>query len=168
MQFPLVDLLRVRELRENRRKDVLRGAQAQLEQARQLAHSEKRRLEEFTVYRQAEEAGLYGKLSASVVRTRHLRDLRHEIFSLRSTQLAKEQKVGKVEEEVRQAGLELEGAQEAYQMASRALEKLLRQQEIWVEEWTRQDASTQEKELEELLIRRIQGEEENEDVDEAS
>jgi hypothetical protein len=150
MEFPLSDLLKIRERRENRRQELLRVAQVKLAQAKQNATEEKRRMERYTEYREKEEDRLYQALKGKSIQKQQLRDLDQQVSLLRAEQLNQQKVLDTAEASVDQVNDEVDTARREYTRAATALEKINTQKGIWLEEWKISEVRAQDNELDDV------------------
>ncbi len=150
--YLLQDLVRVRELREDRASKALTKAQRVVEAAKQKLHQKLKELEEYREWRIQEEDRLIQSIMLKKVKLGEITDLRLEIAALREKELEHFDAVKKAEGELDRALEALELARKAHIRAIQELEKLLEHREAWQDEMKREAERLEELELEDFSM----------------
>ncbi len=151
--YPLRDLLRIRELRENAAAGEMARKRHDLQAAEQTLEDRKAELRDYIAWRYREEDRLYAEVKGKAVHGRELEAYRDRIVEMRQYQPILEEKVTKAEEFREQAEKALERAREAFQQAVKEKMKLEEHRKRWLHEQTRLLSLEQDKELEEFQSR---------------
>lgn len=150
MNYPLQDLLRVRQHREERAGANLARAARHLDEARAALASAQDDLSEYTVWRIRQEHTMLDGLMRRVLRPGELSDTRLEISLLREREFEFHDRVRRAEAQVEKAEAALEDARREHAKTVRELEKLLEHRATWQEEQRLHLERAEEAELEEF------------------
>ncbi|HVJ84346.1 MAG TPA: YscO family type III secretion system apparatus protein [Caulifigura sp.] len=152
-RYPLQDLLRVRQFRENNASSVLTAQRKRVVEAEQLVEQRKKEVVEFHNWRLNREEELFAEIVKQQVHRNDLDELRAKIDGLRAEELALEQKVLDAETALKSARELLVKAHAAYLQATRDREKITEHREQWMQEEARESENNAEKELEDFRVR---------------
>ena len=164
-RYPLEDLLRVRNFREDNAANELTRRRRAVEQAEQLVQQRKRELEEYIQWRINREEELYREVMQKPVQLKALDDLKQDIQLLREKEHLYEERIREAEKAVVQAKEALDQAQADYQAAVRDRQKIDEHKGIWAQETAKINEANQEKELEDFRVRPADEDMNEEDYD---
>lgn len=152
MAYLLQDLVRVRELREDRASKALTVARRRTREAEQALEDRRRELAEYREWRLQEEERLVQSIMLKKVKLGEITDLRLEIIGLRERELEFTDRVHRAEADLTKAREEEEAARQAHKKATQELEKLLGHREEWEQEQSREAERAADLELEEFTM----------------
>jgi hypothetical protein len=153
MQYPLHDLLRVRQWREDERAVELARRRAAVEEAEQLVARRQNECEQYAAWRVRREQELYDEVLFREVEVRDLDDLKLNVRLLRENEQAYRDRVKAAEAELATARQALESARQAHLKASRDRGKIEEHRGWWEAEAAREAEAKQELELEDFSVR---------------
>lgn len=153
MQYPLHDLLRVRQWREDERAAELARRRAAVEEAEQQLARRQRELEEYGAWRVRREQQLYDEVLFREIEVRDLDDLKLNIRLLRENELTYRDRVKTAADELTSARQALEAARQAHLKASRDRGKIEEHRGWWEAVAAREAEAKQELELEDFSVR---------------
>lgn len=150
-RYPLSDMVFVREHREDKASKAVNAARRVVAQAERLVQEKQRTLEEYSVWRVAEEERLILSIMNKPVKLGDITDLKLEIASMRERELALKDEVHKAEGELDRAREELEKARLTHKKATQDLEKLIEHREAWRHEQNLEAERLADLELEDFI-----------------
>lgn len=162
MRYALQDLLDIRERRERAASEKVVKQRHRVSDAVRSVEGRKEELMQYHDWRLGEEESLFGGVIGRRIRVRQLEQVRNTISWLREGELMYEKKVTEAEIALESERKALTEAQQKQQAANRDLQKIEEHEQIWLEEWTREQEVILERELEDLSSRRRDDDEEDE------
>jgi flagellar biosynthesis chaperone FliJ len=129
--YPLQDMVRVREHREDQATQAVTKAQRQLKEARAALERKEQELVDYTAWRRAEEDRLLDSLMRRMLKLGEISDVRATIGTFRDRELELKDEVVQHEKAVAQAEAHLEECRQRQVKAVRDLEKLVEHRTIW-------------------------------------
>lgn len=129
--YPLQDMVRVREHREDQATQAVTKAQRQLKEARAALDRKQQELVDYTVWRIAEENRLLDSLMRRPLKLGEISDVRATIGTFRDRELELKDEVVQHEKTVARAEAHLEECRLRQVTAVRDLEKLVEHRTIW-------------------------------------
>ncbi len=154
MKYPLQDLLRVRNIREDNAANELARRRTEVEAAEKIVEQRKQELKEYTEWRIRREEELYQEIIEKKVQLKELDDLKQSIGLLREKEFVYEDRIREAERLLREAQEALEQAHEEYRAAVKNRQKIDEHKSIWAQEEAKIDEANQEKELEDFHVRK--------------
>ncbi|MBI1247960.1 hypothetical protein GC197_08990 [bacterium] len=155
MKYPLQDLLRVRNFREENAANALTVKRRELEQAEQLVAQRKKELEDYIQWRINRESEMYQEVMKKSIHLQALDDLKQDIQILRDKQNIYEDQITKAEKALQEAQQALEQARVHHLQAVKDRKKIDEHKELWAQEVAKISESNQEKELEDFRVREL-------------
>ena len=129
--YPLQDMVRVREHREDQATQAVTRAQRQLKEARAALERKQQELVDYTAWRLAEEKRLLDSLMRRQLKLGEISDVRATIGTFRDRELELKDEVVQHEKAVAKAETHLEECRQRQIQAVRDLEKLVEHRSIW-------------------------------------
>ena len=163
MKYPLEDLLRVRNFREDNAANELTRRRREVEQAEQLVQQRKKELEEYIQWRIKREEELYQEVMQKPVQLKDLDDLKQDIQLLREKEHLYEDRIREAEKALADARQALDDAHAQYQAAVRDRQKIDEHKDLWAQETAKINEANAEKELEDFRVRSFDDETDQED-----
>lgn len=148
--YLLQDLVRVRELREDRASKEVTRARNQVEEAKRILREREETLKAYKAWRVEEEDRLIQTIMLKKVKLGEITDLRLEILALREKELEHIDAVKQAEGDLDKALEQLEKARMAHIKATQELEKLIEHRETWDEEMRSEFERAEDLEMEEF------------------
>jgi hypothetical protein len=161
MKYPLEDLLRVRQFREDERAQELTRKRGEVEAAAQLVEKRKQELTAYTAWRINREKELYDEVMLREIEVKDLDALKLNIQILRENELAYGERVKEAEKALEAAQQALAAAQAAYMKAVRDKGKIEEHKGWWAQEEAKEAEANAEKELEDFRVRTPETDEAN-------
>lgn len=155
MKYPLQDLLRVRNFREENAANELTVKRRELEQAEQLVVQRKRELEEYIQWRINREAEMYQEVMRKSIQLHDLDDLKQDIQILREKEHFYEDQIKKAEIALEEATRALEQARSHHLQTVKDRRKIDEHKELWAQQVAKISEANQEKELEDFRVREL-------------
>src|SRR5262245_47036497 len=122
-RYPLHDLLRVRQYREDNASQAVTQRRKQVAEAEEAVRQRTKEAEEFHEWRLKREDELYEELMNQQVHRQDIDDLKLKIEGLRAEEVAKREKILEAERHLEGARKALQDAQAAYVAAQRSRQK---------------------------------------------
>ena len=129
--YPLQDMVRVREHREDQATQAVTKAQRQLKEARAALEQKQKELVDYAAWRIAEENRLLDSLMRRPLKLGEISDVRATIGTFRDRELELKDEVVQLEKNVARAEAHLEECRQRQVKAVRDLEKLVEHRSIW-------------------------------------
>jgi hypothetical protein len=148
--YPLQDMVRVREHREDQATQAVTKAQRQLKEARDALARKQQELKDYTAWRIAEEDRLLDSLMRRQLKLGEISDVRALIGTFRDRELQLTDEVVQAEKAVTKAEAHLEECRQRQVKAVRDLEKLVEHRVIWQRERTAEQELAEDLELEDF------------------
>lgn len=158
-RYPLHDLLRVRQYREDNASQAVMRRRKQVAEAEEEVRQRTKEAEEFHEWRLKREDELYAELMNKKVHRQDIDDLKLKIEGLRAEEVAKKEKILEAERHLEASRKALQEAQAALVTAQRDRQKITEHKELWLQEAARESESRQDKELEEFKAAIVEFEE---------
>jgi type III secretion protein O len=149
-RYPLQDLLRVRQFREDNASNELTAQRKRVAEAEALVEQRKRERAEFHDWREQEEERLYQSVVQKQVTRQDLDDLRDTIANHRAHEDDLLVKVKESETALEQARESLRKAHAAWLAAQKSRQKITEHREQWLLEEAREAENFADKELEDF------------------
>lgn len=163
MKYPLEDLLRVRNFREDNAANELTKRRREVEQAEELVQQRKQELADYIQWRIKREEELYNQVMQKPVQLKDLDDLKQDIQLLREKEHLYEDRIREAEKALADARQALEDAHAQYQAAVRDRQKIDEHKDLWAQETAKINEANAEKELEDFRVRSFDDETDQED-----
>jgi type III secretion protein O len=151
-RYPLQDLLRVRQFREDNAQSELTAQRQRVVEAEALVEQRNKEVSEFHDWRLNREEEMYAEIVKLRVHRQDLDDLRSKIDALRAEELSLEEQVVQAETSLKSARETLVKVHAAFQQATRDREKITEHREQWMQEEARESENNAEKELEDFRV----------------
>ena len=114
MKYPLEDLLRVRNFREDNAASELTKRRTEVEEAKQLLEQRKQELADYTQWRIQREEELYQEVMEQKVQLKTLDDLKMDIQMLREKEAVYQQRIVDAQQALKAAEQALEQAHQQH------------------------------------------------------
>lgn len=163
MKYPLEDLLRVRNFREDNAANELTKRRREVEQAEELVQQRKQELADYIQWRIKREEELYNVVMQKPVQLKDLDDLKQDIQLLREKEHLYEDRIREAEKALADARQALDDANAQYQAAVRDRQKIDEHKDLWAQETAKINEANAEKELEDFRVRSFDDETDQED-----
>lgn len=150
-RYPLQDLIFVREHREDKASKAVTAARRVVMEAEQLVAQRQQELEDYKVWRVAEENRLMDSIMLKPVKLGDITDLRLEIAGMREKELDYIDRLRKAEADLDRAKEQLEEARKAHIRATQELEKLVEHRQIWKREQALEEERLADLEMEDYV-----------------
>jgi hypothetical protein len=151
-RYPLQDLLRVRQFREDNASSELTAQRKRVAQAEALVEQRKREKSEFHDWREQEEDRLYRSVVQKQVTRQELDDLRDTIANHRAREEALQVKVKESEAALEQARESARRAHAAWLAAQKDCQKITEHRDQWLLDEAREAENLADKELEDFRV----------------
>lgn len=148
------ELLQIKQFRETKAETEVRRHRALVAEANRAIEELQRKLEEFRIWSDSHELGLYDDLCTRLVKLREIEDLRDAVAELRNRERNMEQGVRDAEGKREEAARALDGAVEAHSDASRQTNKFKELSRVYSEEVRLELERQEDLEMEEFRIAR--------------
>lgn len=149
-RYLLQDLIFVREHREDKASKAVTAARRVVVEAEQLVERRQQELEDYKVWRVAEERRLMDSIMLKPVKLGDITDLRLEIAGMREKELDYMDLLRKAEAELDRARELLEEARKAHIKATQELEKLVEHRQLWRREQALEEERLADLEMEDF------------------
>jgi hypothetical protein len=149
--YLLQDLVFVREHREEKAGKAVSMARRVVVEAEQLVARREKELEDFKVWRAAEETRLMDSIMLKPVKLGDISDMRLEIAGMREKELDYMDLLRKAEGDLDKAREALEAARRAHIKATQELEKLVEHRQLWQREQALEEERQADLELEDFI-----------------
>lgn len=159
MKYPLEDLLRVRQFREDSAAAEVTARRSALERAEEALEDARRELAEYADWRVKREEEMYQELMQKTVQKSAFDDLKLNIDRLRTREVSLEENCFEKEKAIEAATVALDEAQASYQLTVRDRQKIDEHKDHWAQEMAREVEYNQEKELEDFRVREPEADE---------
>ncbi len=153
MDYPLAELLHIRELREQAAASNVRKARLAMEQAQQELQQARKDLEEYVAWRLQREAEMYEEITGAMLSVRELENFKEAIARLRDKERDHRLHIRKYEENVQQAVEFLEQCRSEHIETVKNRRKLDEHEAIWRKEAALRAQALEERELEEVAAK---------------
>ena len=153
MTYPLEDLLRIRQLRENEAAKKLAHAMDDLNAAQDRLRQSREELSEYSDWRVNRERELYDDVMNADVKPRDLDDLKQDVQILKEKELAFKKRVEECENSVTEFEQAYQRARTEHLATVRNLEKLTEHKREWAQNDARKSEQIQEREQEDFRSR---------------
>lgn len=154
MPYPLQRLLQVRVFRERKAAGEVLAARRRLEEANARLHAARAALEEYLVWREAEEERLFRQICRKEIASRRLDEHLTEVSLLRARESEFRMRIQEAEKDCREKGEALARAQAAHRLAVQEQRKIEEHRKIWTGEEAVRRSREEDRELEEFSVRR--------------
>ena len=154
-KYPLKDLLRVRNFREDNAAKELTRCRAEVKKAEELLQQQKQELADYIKWRILREEEMYQEVMEKKVQLKELDDLKQDIQMLREKEFAYEERIRDSEQALQAAKEALEQAHQGYQKAVKDRQKIDEHKGMWAQETAKISEANQEKELEDFRVRSL-------------
>jgi chromosome segregation ATPase len=148
--YPLQDMLRVRQHREDEANQAVSRARRRLAEARAAVERKQQELKEYAAWRVAEEKRLLDSLMRRPLLVGEITDVRATIGTFRDRELELNDEVVQAEKAVLQAELHLEECRQRQVKAVRDREKLSEHRTLWLRDRALEQEMTEDLELEDF------------------
>jgi chromosome segregation ATPase len=157
-KYILADLIRVRTLRRDKIERELVAAKGRLDDAEKQVPLREKELEDYRKWVDAEIDRLYDEVLRKDVHRGAIDDLGTVVRSMRAKELDYVKRLQDAKDDLKKAQEELEAKKKELDGAQRDIEKLSSHREQWTAEQTKLDEFLADRELEEAIVHKNQGE----------
>ncbi|MCR5814015.1 MAG: type III secretion protein [Desulfovibrio sp.] len=149
-KYPLAPMLRVRQKHEDQAKQDVLAAEERLKAAEEALALCQQELSRYRVWRPQEEDRRYAAIFGKALDVEKLRVFREQLASLAQGEVEREQKVFDAQTVVRERETKVQAARQALLLARKALLKLEKHQDIWLESMRKEEERLSDLEMEEV------------------
>lgn len=150
MAYPLQPLLQVRAFRERRAAGEVLAARRRLEEANAQLRAARKALEDYVIWRAAEEERLFAEIRNKEIACRKLDDHLTDVSLIRAREAGFRERIQLAEKDCREKAAALTQAQDAHRASVREKRKIEEHKGIWGREEAFRQALEEDKELEEF------------------
>jgi len=149
MAYELETILKVRHFRERKDQEGVYRAVVHLKETEGEEKQADKKLEDYKVWRVAEEDRLFKRIIKQKVKREKITELKQDVAELREKEDALKKALEKAKEEVENAKEKLKEAKAIHMRTIIDLEKISQHKESWLQDWKKEQEALADKEMEE-------------------